>query len=292
MYNKGKAPIIILIALIAVSLVLAAAVFYALQQEKSKNLALQAELADVKTAQKISESKLDESKKAISGLELKLREAQDKVDNLTSELEQERTARQEASSQAEQLKVELAQLEKTRVELENKLTQAQGERRKQQDLLAQLENKKLNLEAQIKDLESQLEQAKTKDVELGTIVVAPEGGASPVTASPVTASPATSAKPGKASSPTKASMNFNQAAASSFEGKVLVVNKDYNFVVLNMGSKDGVRIGDVFSIYHSNKYIGDVKVDKVHDSMAAAGFLSVDLKDKVSEGDKVSAKTR
>jgi hypothetical protein len=297
MYNKGKAPVIILIALIAVSLVLAAAVFYVLQQEKSKNLALQAELADVKTAQKISESKLDESKKAISGLELKLREAQAKVDNLTSELEQERTARQEASSQAEQLKVELAQREKTRVELENKLTQAQGERKKQQDLLAQLENKKLNLEAQIKDLESQLEQAKTKDVELGTIVVAPEGEAStviisPATVSPAAVSPATSVKPGKVSSPTKASMNFNQVAASSFEGMVLVVNKDYNFVVLNMGSKDGVRIGDVFSIYHSNKYIGDVKVDKVHDSMAAAGFLSVDLKDKVSEGDKVSAKTR
>jgi myosin heavy subunit len=286
-----------LIALIAVSLVLAAAVFYALQQEKSKNLALQAELADVKTAQKISESKLDESKKAISGLELKLREAQAKVDNLTSELEQERTARQEASSQAEQLKVELAQREKTRVELENKLTQAQGERKKQQDLLAQLENKKLNLEAQIKDLESQLEQTKTKDVELGTIVVAPEGEASSVIISPATASsaavsPATSAKPEKTSSSIKASMNSNQVAASSFEGMVLVVNKDYNFVVLNMGSKDGVRIGDVFSIYHSNKYIGDVKVDKVHDSMAAAGFLSVDLKDKVSEGDKVSAKTR
>ncbi len=287
MYNKGKAPIIILIALIALSLILAVAVFYALQKEKGKNLALQAELADVKTAQKISESKLEESKKTISNLELKLKDSQARGDDLASELEQEKTARQEASTQAEQLRVELSQQKKTRTDLENKLTEAQAEVKKNLEKIAQLDSKKLNLEAQIKELGAQLEESKTKDVELGTIIVAPEANAPLAAKAPAAATQAVKAAPAA-----KAPVNYNQAESASFEGKVLVVNKDYNFVVINMGSKDGVRTGDVFSIYHANKYIGDVKVDKVHDSMAAAGFLTADLKDKVSEGDKVSAKSR
>jgi hypothetical protein len=82
------------------------------------------------------------------------------------------------------------------------------------------------------------------------------------------------------------------SAPASGDGKVLVVNKDYNFAVLNMGSKDGVTIGNVFSIYHAGKYVGDVKVEKVHDSMAAAGFLAAGMRDKIAEGDKAVLKSK
>lgn len=69
-----------------------------------------------------------------------------------------------------------------------------------------------------------------------------------------------------------------------------MVNKDYNFAVINLGSKDGISIGEAFSVYHDNKYVGDLKAEKVHDSMTAAGFVSVDIKAKLSEGDKVVQK--
>ena len=70
-----------------------------------------------------------------------------------------------------------------------------------------------------------------------------------------------------------------------------MVNKDYNFVVISMGSKDGIMVGNEFSIYHNGAYAGDVKVEKVHDSMSAAGFVTAD-KTKISEGDRVVAKAR
>ena len=82
------------------------------------------------------------------------------------------------------------------------------------------------------------------------------------------------------------------SAARSLDGKVLVVNKDYNFLVVNLGAKEGVNVGDVFSVYHNNKYAGDVKVEKVHDAMSAAGFTSADMANKVSEGDRVIPKTK
>jgi len=60
--------------------------------------------------------------------------------------------------------------------------------------------------------------------------------------------------------------------------------------VINIGSKDGVAIGSEFSVFNSDKLLGDIKVEKVRDSMAAAGFVSADLKDKINEGDKVVKK--
>ncbi len=80
-------------------------------------------------------------------------------------------------------------------------------------------------------------------------------------------------------------------APSELAGKVLVVNKDYDFLVINIGSKEGVAVGDIFSVSHNNKYIGDVKIEKLHESMAAAGFVSPEIKAAVSEGDKVTKKT-
>ena len=73
---------------------------------------------------------------------------------------------------------------------------------------------------------------------------------------------------------------------------MLVVNKDYNFAVINVGSKDGVRVGATFSVYHDAEYLGDVKIEKVHDSMAAAGFVTAALKNKIGEGDKVVQKKK
>ena len=70
------------------------------------------------------------------------------------------------------------------------------------------------------------------------------------------------------------------------------MNKEYNFAVINLGSKDGVNVNDIFSIYHDNKYIGDVKVGKTHDSMSAADFVSASTKDLVSEGDRAVGKTK
>jgi myosin heavy subunit len=288
MYNKGKSPVIILIVLIVLSLILAVAVFYALQKERVKNLKLQSELAEVKTAQKISEAKLAESKKAISGLELQLKEAQAKIDTLTSDLEQEKTARQEESTKVEQLKKDLDDQKKKRADLESGINEERKVANDQKARLLALDAKRVSLEARIKELEAELEQVKTKDVELGTIVVAPDADVA-VTAE---GKPKPAEKTVKAAPVAKANPVVSPRPVSSFEAKVLVVNKDYNFVVINMGSKDGVRVGDIFSVYHNAKYVGDVKVDKVHDSMAAAGFSSADMRDKVSEGDKVEAKAK
>lgn len=279
MSDKTKSPILLLIVLIVVSLSLAGGVFYMLQKERAKNVSLQEELDDVKMKQKVTEAKLDESKKTISGLEIKMQEAKIQIDKISSEFQREKAAKEEALSQITQLKTDLEQQKTLKADLEKKLSQAQKDTDKIQAQLKDLSSKKTELEKKIKDLETQAKAAQDQGVELGTVIVTPETGAAvPIQSQAVT----------KPAAEKQAAKN----AGAAFEGKVLVINKDYNFAVIDLGAKDGIAIGNTFSVLHNNKNIGEVKVEKVHDSMAAAGFVNPDLKDKISEGDKVVRKAK
>ena len=268
MPNRGKIAIILLSVVIIASLSLAGVVFYSLQQERKHSTILKDELDDVKAKQQITESELQKYKSSVASLEVKLREASDSVDKLTSDLQAEQDARQQALTEIEQLKADLVQNKSLRSDLEKKFSQAQSEAQKLQAQLKDLSDKKAELEDKLKKYES------AKGVELGTIVVNNEN------------------TPAQGAAVTAAQQPESKGTAAALEGKVLVLNKEYNFVVLNLGTKDGVKIGDVFSVYHTNKIVGEVKVEKVHDSMSAAGFSTADVKEKVSEGDKVIQKTK
>jgi len=273
--NKGKTTIL-LVVLIIISLGLAGGVFYLFQQEQGKNRLLQDELDEIKARYSIAESKVKELENSITQRDAQLKDSENKIGTLTENIKQEQEAKQAALGQLEQLKSDLTTQKSLRVKLEGELNLAQDALKKVQLQLKELEGRKDLLESKIGALE-QKAQKEESDVELGTIVVAPEVQAPVATlASPLTKKPAV----GGAQKP----------SLSAAEGKVLVVNREYNFAVINLGSKDGVAIGDVFYVYHSNKYIGDITLEKIHDSMAAAGFASSDIKNKIAEGDRVVKK--
>lgn len=270
MTNKGKVPSIVLIILILISLSLAGGAFYLLQKEKIKSLALQDELEEVRTKERIIEIKLEDSKKTISQLEMQLRESKSQIEFLNGELQKEKKINQDTLTELQQLKVELEEQKKAKADVEGKLTYNLEELKNLQAQLKSLGELKNELENKIKEME----EAKSEKVELGTIVVGQQESPTVAAAVPMD---------------TKKKIS---TTSSSLEGKILVINKDYNFVVINLGSKDGVNINDIFAIYHKNKYLGDIKIEKVHESMSAANFLSPDIKDKVREGDKVAIKNK
>jgi membrane protein involved in colicin uptake len=273
--EKAKSPIL-LIAIIIISLILTGGLFYLFQNEHKKAMDLQADLELVKTSLKVAEGRLEDSQRTISNLNVKIQEANGKIDKFSSDLRQEQALRQEAQNQVEQLRADLDRQTSLKAELEGKLTKLQKDASSAEDQLKDLLSKKTDLENRLGALEAQAKNAQDENVELGKVVVSPDSGAQ-----------AKAEKPAATSATTVASATKEAKAAA--EGKVLVINKDYNFVVINLGNKDGINVGDVFSIYRNNKYVGDAKVEKVHDSMSAAG-VSADLKDKVNEGDKVVRK--
>jgi len=273
MLEKTKVLSIILVILLAVSVIGGVIIYNSYQKERQKVASLQDNLEDLRMRYKLTENKLEDTKKQLAQLENKLEEANNQIEMLNNELSKEKQYKEELSNSLQELKENLKAKEEKETGLQQEIERAQKEIKRLQAKLKNTEEEKTELENKIKNLES-MQQEK---VELGEIVVEQK--------TPV----AGEIKPATKKEEKTKKLFPNRA---SLEGNVLVVNKDYNFVVINLGKQDGVALNDVFSIYRNEKYLGDVKVEKLHDSMCAAGFVSAGLKEKISEGDRAILKTK
>ena len=275
----SRAKVIVLIIAIFISLSVAFGAFYLFQREHARNVVLEATLDELTAKQKASDAKLMDAQKSLAGLESKLKDTNNQIDTLTVQLQQEKAAKEEALAKIDQMRSDLDQQKASRADLENKLNKAQNDLKAIQARVGSIESEKAALESKVKDLEAK------SNVELGKIVVNPEAVAAPK------AQDDKSKGAGKPAATTPA-VKKEEAKAVALEGKVLVLNKEYNFLVMNLGNKDGIAVGDTFAVYRGDKYIGDVKVEKVQDAMSAAGFASDDVKNNVKEGDKVVKKIK
>jgi hypothetical protein len=58
-----------------------------------------------------------------------------------------------------------------------------------------------------------------------------------------------------------------------FSGYVLTVNDKYNFVIINLGERDHLPVGEILIVHRGRKLIGKIRVDRVYDKMAAGAIL-------------------
>lgn len=85
-------------------------------------------------------------------------------------------------------------------------------------------------------------------------------------------------------------VNSQPAGAASGEsvglnGQIVSINSPNNFVILNIGQKDGLKTGDVLGVYRGSQYVGRVEVIQVRSDIAAA-----DIKEQstpIQSGDAV-----
>jgi septal ring factor EnvC (AmiA/AmiB activator) len=180
--------------------------------------------------------------------QFKLLQLKDRAKLLTQQIKQEKSNYQAALKKIADKDVQIQ-------ELENSLSQEMQQRESIANTLAQLkenynrveqELKKTKLEA--KELRENLNKftAKKTGVELKKIVVRP---------------------------PKKRSL----------KGKVLVVNREFDFVVIDLGRKNDVQIGDQFAIYQDSQEVGKVKVEKVYDLFSTASMFPGSQERKIRE---------
>ncbi len=62
-------------------------------------------------------------------------------------------------------------------------------------------------------------------------------------------------------------------AAPVLVAKVLMVNKEQAFIVVDLGREDNLRIGDTLSVYRSGEFIGRAEVERVQEKVSAAAIL-------------------
>jgi hypothetical protein len=57
------------------------------------------------------------------------------------------------------------------------------------------------------------------------------------------------------------------------KGHILSVDTDADFVVFNLGLNQGIKPGNVLSVYRGAQYLGDIKATRVHDEVSAADLI-------------------
>lgn len=70
-------------------------------------------------------------------------------------------------------------------------------------------------------------------------------------------------------------------------GSILLVNPEWNFVVLNLGTKHGVRQGNEFMIHRDGRLISKVRVRDAQEFVSIADILPTWRRGEIVEGDPV-----
>lgn len=76
-------------------------------------------------------------------------------------------------------------------------------------------------------------------------------------------------------------------AGASDAAEVLVVNREFNFVVVDKGSSEGLTKGELLTVSHGGKAIARIQVEKVYDHFSACAILEENKSPGVQEGDLV-----
>ncbi len=67
----------------------------------------------------------------------------------------------------------------------------------------------------------------------------------------------------------RSSSSLGKAEAPMFAGKILAVNAENNFVIIDLGLLSGVKVGDMFNVYRAQKPIGSITVIQARDNISA-----------------------
>ena len=270
MHNRSGKVLTIFLVIFAVLLVsITAIAVFLFQKETERRKDAEGLLAQTQANQANLEKDLQKSRDQITILIAKNKEADDKINGLLDELELEKGLREETKKEAQSLRDSLQSEAQTKEKLSQELTAKLDE---SQHRIAELESqlsqesgrsKELgNLTAQLQDRVQQLESKVSggeEQIELGKIIV----------------SPSPSTKPAK---------------YVKGEGRVLTVDAENQFVIVNLGQRDGVAEGTMLSVFRGEEYLGDLKVSRVQPDMSAADFIPPLASQNVSKNDRVVKK--
>jgi len=261
MRSSGKVNVLILGILAGVCAVVAGITLFLEEQERHQRIRLEGQVAQLRTANQQLESDLQQTKEAKQRAEADLVAVQEEARHLAEQLAEIRTS-------SDQLHDALSQREQTIADLKKALSQLQADREQFSQRLSQLQEQLVHLQREKSALQTKGGGGTT--IELEKVIVGP-GGQTPPTGGTVIPTPAQEVT----------------AEGTVLTGRILVVNREYDFVVMNVGKASGVQLGDEFDVVRGGQSLGRVKVEKLYEALAAAAILPETNEDSIREGDTV-----
>ena len=240
MSKTFKIVLILLVIASVTSAMIAVIGFVAKEREYMKRLVVEDKLALTLKEKRNLEKELETAKSAKEQSETKIVKMEEKFKDISSQLDD---MKQKSESEAMDLEAKKAELARLKVDLENekkeklniskKLDNLQLDYDKVKRQVSMLTSDKTDLEKRVSELQER------QSVNLDKIVVN---------------SPETTSK-------------------QLLQGKVLVVNKEYSFIVTDIGQDKNVQKGAKFDVMDGARTLGQVEIDKVYDTMSSATVL-------------------
>ena len=281
--QKGGRTLLIFLVLVIVILVSGVSIsLFMLQKETQVRQATERTVQDLTSRSIKIEAALKEARKQIDVLEGKKKDAEDRINSLLEEIDLEKGLNDKIKTDNKKVRDDLETEARSKLELREKLIKELGsiqtklkeaEKRSQgneqavaglQEKLADLEKKNTDLEQKIKDLN---ESAAAKQVRSEIIPAPAAAMQDKVNLDRIVVTPETAK-----------------------EGHVLNVDSETEFLIFDLGAKNGIKQGDIMSVYRGKAYLGDVRVSRVQDEMAAADFVPPFSSRKVRKNDQVVPK--
>jgi predicted RNase H-like nuclease (RuvC/YqgF family) len=265
--ESGRLLVPLLALLTVASIAVAGVAIYVQFQERDRRQAKEEQLRLSQSENAELKSKLEESEDAKERAEQELVTARQELTRAEEELVQTIKKHESLSESVETREAEIARLTRELEQAQSEsrqvvsqLNSIQSERDQVKKQLTQLEQAKHDLESKV------IELAEQPTVELDKVLV-------------------TGDRPAGASG----YMMPVSASSTAVDGQVVVINREYDFIVMNLGKTHGLSIGQEFRIVRGNEVLGRVKVEKVYDELSAAALLPDSKKSSIREGDAVQA---
>jgi hypothetical protein len=254
------------------------AVAWLLVQTRDQLQARERELELVNTQRDELSTRLTQSEESrvraereASRMRQELAGAEEELSRVNAQREELSRSLEERQRQLDQMTVELDAARNAQAEMTRQVSGLNNEREELRQRVASLEDAKQLLETKV----SELSQHPT--VELDKVLVSGAGGQTPAVLAPPSPVALEIAPP------------LGAAAAAGLNGQVVVVNREYDFIVMNLGRNHGVTVGQELRIVRDQQELGRVRVEKVYDELSAAALLPQAQEDQIQEGDAVVA---
>ncbi|MDP2981615.1 MAG: hypothetical protein Q8N67_06120 [Candidatus Omnitrophota bacterium] len=219
--------------------------FMGKEREYMKRLFVEDKLAVTLKDKKNLETELEAAKSAKEQSEAKIVKIEEKFKELSSQLDDMKQKSEYGAAELDAKKTELAKIKidldnerKEKLAISKKLESLQADYDKAKRESLKLADEKIYLEKKIVELQEK------QSVNLDKIVVNSNEGTS-----------------------------VNRVPNQAMQGKVLVVNKEYSFIVTDIGQDKNIQKGVKFDVMDGAKFLGQAEIDKVYDTMSSATIL-------------------
>lgn len=215
------------------------------------------------------------------------------MDTIAQELVWEKNGKMKIEENIKPLKKEnaiisrqLKGVNKQKMDLERKLQRLQEDKTNLGQKVSDMETMLVDKISQINELKEELEaireeaqrsgrqpkeissEEKKESVELPPIIVRPQENAEVTTVPPTAAIP----------TPEEA-----VAETPKFKGNILTVNKDSNFVIIDLGEDAGIKVGNTFQVERGGQPVAIIEVIKTSKSVSACDIKEQNIPIKVGD---------